>query len=107
MLITSVTSDWPWKIFNKLKDLMATKTFIFVGYSLRDSDFREVWEGITKSLGRFAKLATRSIQMLLFLSPLTMLNPLQMATNRLTNRPLPWPPLLTIWPRRKLAVPQW
>jgi SIR2-like domain len=44
-------------IFNKLKDLMATKTFIFVGYSLRDPDFREVWEVITKSLGRFAKLA--------------------------------------------------
>jgi len=44
-------------IFNKLKDLMATKTFIFVGYSLRDPDFREIWEGITSSLGRFAKLA--------------------------------------------------
>lgn len=44
-------------IFNKLKDLMATKTFIFVGYSLRDPDFREIWEGITNSLGRFAKLA--------------------------------------------------
>jgi len=36
---------------------MATKTFIFIGYSLRDSDFRQVWEGITKSLGRLAKLA--------------------------------------------------
>jgi SIR2-like protein len=44
-------------IFNKLKDLMATKTFVFVGYSLRDPDFRQIWEGITKSLGRFAKLA--------------------------------------------------
>jgi SIR2-like domain len=44
-------------IFNKLKDLMATKTFIFIGYSLRDADFRQVWEGITRSLGRFAKLA--------------------------------------------------
>lgn len=44
-------------IFNKLKDQMATKTFVFAGYSLRDSDFRQVWEGITKSLGRFAKLA--------------------------------------------------
>ena len=44
-------------IFNKLKDLMATKTFVFVGYSLRDSDFREVWEAITKQLGHFAKLA--------------------------------------------------
>jgi hypothetical protein len=44
-------------IFNKLKDLMATKTFIIIGYSLRDQDFRQVWEGITRSLGRFAKLA--------------------------------------------------
>src|ERR1700733_9401982 len=44
-------------IFNKLKDLMATKTFLFVGYSLRDSDFREVWEAITRQLGHFAKLA--------------------------------------------------
>jgi hypothetical protein len=44
-------------IFNKLKDLMATKTFLFVGYSMRDADFREVWDTITRSLGRFAKLA--------------------------------------------------
>jgi hypothetical protein len=44
-------------IFNKLKDLMATKTFLFVGYSLRDSDFQQVWDGIVKSLGRFTKLA--------------------------------------------------
>jgi len=44
-------------IFNKLQDLMATKTFLFCGYSLRDSDFRQVWEIIIKSLGRFAKLA--------------------------------------------------
>ncbi len=44
-------------IFNKLKDLMATKTFIFVGYSMRDADFQEVWKGITRTLGRFTKLA--------------------------------------------------
>jgi SIR2-like domain len=44
-------------IFNKLKDLMATKTFLFVGYSLRDSDFQLIWDGIVKSLGRFTKLA--------------------------------------------------
>jgi hypothetical protein len=43
-------------IFNKLKDLMATKTFLFIGYSMRDEDFREVWGTITGSLGRFAKL---------------------------------------------------
>jgi hypothetical protein len=44
-------------IFNKLKDLMATKTFLFIGYSMRDPDFREVWGTITKALGRFAKRA--------------------------------------------------
>jgi hypothetical protein len=43
-------------IFNKLKDLMTTKTFLFIGYSMRDEDFREVWGTITRSLGRFAKL---------------------------------------------------
>jgi hypothetical protein len=44
-------------IFNKLKDLMTTKTFLFVGYSMRDADFQEVWNGITASLGHFRKLA--------------------------------------------------
>jgi hypothetical protein len=44
-------------IFNKLRDLMATKTFLFSGYSMHDTDFREVWDVITRSLGRFAKLA--------------------------------------------------
>jgi hypothetical protein len=44
-------------IFNKLKDLMATKTFLFVGYSMRDADFQEVWNGITTNLGHFSKLA--------------------------------------------------
>jgi hypothetical protein len=44
-------------IFNKLKDLMATKTFLFVGYSMRDADFQEVWTGITATLGHFTKLA--------------------------------------------------
>ena len=44
-------------IFNKLKDLMATKTFLFFGYSLRDSDFQLIWDSIVKSLGRFTKLA--------------------------------------------------
>ncbi len=44
-------------IFNKLKDLMATKTFLFVGYSMRDADFREVWNGTVAKLGHFAKLA--------------------------------------------------
>lgn len=44
-------------IFNKLKDLMATKTFLFLGYSMRDADFREVWGTITRALGKFAKVA--------------------------------------------------
>jgi hypothetical protein len=44
-------------IFNKLRDLMATKTFLFMGYSMRDQDFQEVWSSITKALGKFAKLA--------------------------------------------------
>ena len=44
-------------IFNKLRDLMTTKTFLFVGYSMRDPDFQEVWRGITVALGNFTKLA--------------------------------------------------
>ncbi len=44
-------------IFNKLRDLMATKTFLFMGYSMRDSDFEEIWGSVTRALGRFAKLA--------------------------------------------------
>ena len=44
-------------IFNKLKDLMTTKTFLFVGYSMRDADFRKIWESISNTLGHFAKLA--------------------------------------------------
>jgi SIR2-like domain len=44
-------------IFNKMKDLMATKTFLFVGYSMRDPDFQKVWDSIDSALGRFANLA--------------------------------------------------
>jgi len=44
-------------IFNKLKDLMATKTFLFVGYSMRDADFQELWNGTVAKLGRFSKRA--------------------------------------------------
>jgi hypothetical protein len=44
-------------IFNKLRDLMATKTFIFAGYSLQDSDFQLILDEISNSLGRFKKLA--------------------------------------------------
>ncbi|HEY6307589.1 MAG TPA: SIR2 family protein [Candidatus Angelobacter sp.] len=44
-------------IFNKPKDLMATKTFLFAGYSMRDPDFKKVWDSINGSLGHFANMA--------------------------------------------------
>ena len=44
-------------LFNKVRDLMATKTFLFTGYSLKDADFREIWNSITSRLGQFSKLA--------------------------------------------------
>jgi len=42
-------------INNKIKDLMATKTFLFLGYSLRDSSFQIIHEGILKRMGRFSR----------------------------------------------------
>ena len=44
-------------IFNKLRDLMASKTFIFIGYSMSDSDFQIILDEIIKSLGKLRKLA--------------------------------------------------
>lgn len=44
-------------LFNKVRDLMATKTFLFTGYSLKDADFREIWDSIANRLGQFSKLA--------------------------------------------------
>lgn len=44
-------------LFNKVRDLMATKTFLFTGFSLKDADFREIWDTITSRLGQFSKLA--------------------------------------------------
>ncbi len=44
-------------IFNKLRDMLTTKTFLFLGYSMRDADFREVWTQITARLGPFARFA--------------------------------------------------
>ena len=44
-------------IFNKLRDLMASKTFIFVGYSTSDSDFQIILDEIIKSLGKLRRLA--------------------------------------------------
>ena len=40
-------------IFNKLRDLMATKTFIFAGYSLGDPDFRLMYDEVIENLGDF------------------------------------------------------
>ena len=44
-------------LFNKVRDLMATKTFLFTGYSLKDADFRELWDSISNRLGQFSKMA--------------------------------------------------
>jgi len=44
-------------LFNKVRDLMATKTFLFTGFSLKDADFREIWDATTSRLGQFSKLA--------------------------------------------------
>lgn len=44
-------------VFNKLRDLMATKTVIFAGYGMQDSDFQLILEEIVRALGRFRKLA--------------------------------------------------
>ena len=38
-------------IWNKLKDLMVTKHFLVIGYSMRDDDFLSVFEEITTALG--------------------------------------------------------
>ena len=39
----------------KLKECLSTRTCIFVGYSLRDEDFREIYEFVVASLGKFSK----------------------------------------------------
>jgi hypothetical protein len=43
-------------VFNKLRDLLATKTFLFAGFSLRDPDFALVFDQITQRLGGFRRL---------------------------------------------------
>ena len=40
-----------------LKDLVATKTFLFSGHSMRDADFKLIWDLINGSLGHFRHLA--------------------------------------------------
>ena len=42
-------------IFTKLRDLMATKTFIFVGYSVSDPDFQLIYDEVIKNLGEFRR----------------------------------------------------
>lgn len=42
-------------IINKIADLMATKTFLFLGYSLRDPDFEILHTRILTHIGRFAR----------------------------------------------------
>lgn len=43
-------------IFNKLRDLLATKTIMFLGFSMRDPDFSLIFDQITKKLGGFRRL---------------------------------------------------
>ena len=40
----------------KLKDLLTTKTFIFVGYSMTDDDFKEIFEFVRAVQGNFEKM---------------------------------------------------
>jgi hypothetical protein len=42
-------------ISNKIKDLMATKTFLFLGYSLRDQSFQLIHDGVLSKMGRFSR----------------------------------------------------
>jgi hypothetical protein len=44
-------------ICNKVRDMMATKTFLFVGYSLKDVDFETVYSDILQRIGGFARTA--------------------------------------------------
>ncbi|MFA5413821.1 MAG: SIR2 family protein [Patescibacteria group bacterium] len=44
-------------IFTKLKDLMATKTFLFIGYSMRDPNIKMLFSDLSKSLGEFSRLS--------------------------------------------------
>jgi hypothetical protein len=42
-------------VFTRLRDLMATKTFIFVGYSLSDPDFQMLYNEVISNLGEFRR----------------------------------------------------
>ena len=42
-------------VSNKLKDLMATKTFLFLGYSLKDESFQILQENVLSRMGKLAR----------------------------------------------------
>ncbi|MBC8274838.1 MAG: SIR2 family protein [Chloroflexi bacterium] len=42
-------------LFTKLRDLMATKTFIFFGYSMSDPDFEIIYDEVINNLGEFRR----------------------------------------------------
>jgi hypothetical protein len=42
-------------LWNKIRDLMATKTFLFLGYSLRDPTFIRMYSDIFERIGEFAR----------------------------------------------------
>lgn len=42
-------------ISNKIKDMLATKSFLFVGYSLRDENFRLIQDKILSRMGSFSR----------------------------------------------------
>lgn len=42
-------------ICNKIKDLMATKTFLFLGYSLKDESFQIIHNKVLSKLGKFSR----------------------------------------------------
>lgn len=50
-----MTSRLDSPIANKIRDLTATKTFLFVGYSLEDESFQLLQEEILSKMGRFTR----------------------------------------------------
>jgi len=44
-------------VFTKLKDLMATKTFLFIGYSMEDPNIKTIFHDLSKILGDFSRLS--------------------------------------------------
>lgn len=42
-------------LFTKLRDLMATKAFVFVGYSISDPDFQQIYDEAISNLGDFRR----------------------------------------------------